>query len=256
VSELRVGEAMAVPQLLEEAVLPAQADLRLNGRNTLVKRQRQMKFLAQIIEAPFQPVKPAAQALIQFVNPRIQGVQADVDRLEFSFNRSQLRRHNILKDFPNIHPLLLRWPQVYHTAQRLSSGFAKTPVCAQATTGPSVALDTWSPALSTVSAPSRFQPLASQSDILNGNVGACLRRACLSRVRDDRQGCGRQIGTASPGAKLHVSGTQAGDGAAIRLTNTTATVGKTYKVIGKDDGTAEIIAVGSPDKVVARMGVK
>jgi hypothetical protein len=64
------------------------------------------------------------------------------------------------------------------------------------------------------------------------------------------------IGTTAPAAKLHVSGTQTGDGSAVRLTNTTASTGRTFKVISKDDGTVEIVAVGSPDKVVARMGVK
>jgi hypothetical protein len=64
------------------------------------------------------------------------------------------------------------------------------------------------------------------------------------------------IGTTSPVAKLHVSGVEASDGSAVRLANTTASTGKTWKMISKDDGSAEIVLVGSPDKRIAWLKAK
>ncbi|MDP3723090.1 MAG: hypothetical protein Q8R91_06305, partial [Candidatus Omnitrophota bacterium] len=64
------------------------------------------------------------------------------------------------------------------------------------------------------------------------------------------------IGTTSPAAKLHVSGVEAGDGSGARLTNTTATTGKAWKMVSKDDGSMEIVLVGSPDKRIAWLKAK
>jgi hypothetical protein len=64
------------------------------------------------------------------------------------------------------------------------------------------------------------------------------------------------IGTSNPGAKLELSGTETNNGSAIRLTNTTPITGRPWEIISKDDGTADIVVVGAPNKVIASMGVK
>jgi hypothetical protein len=59
------------------------------------------------------------------------------------------------------------------------------------------------------------------------------------------------IGTASPAAKVHISGTDTGSGARLQIANTTATTGKTWHLNSGDDGSFKLSQTGVVDAITA-----
>jgi hypothetical protein len=58
------------------------------------------------------------------------------------------------------------------------------------------------------------------------------------------------IGTSSPASRLQLSGVNSNNGAHLRLTNTTASTGKTYQIASTDDGSLFFSIPGVADRMV------